>query len=238
MRSVWCKNQAERFSQYASRQGVDTPHKVFGQLGNATYSGTATQQPPMALLSKSAKAAVSGGAGGYLNPSKIVSGTSIRFALLSEEPVEGYELWAEDGDGKAKSFRFDHEPTPAEIDASLGEYNRRMNREGTGFEPMKFFIALPVYNYDTERVEVMQLNQKGLIREIDSISQSEDWNVLECDFTLGKTGAGLTTEYKLLPANRKKGMDEVLADAWAETQAAGFDLKQVISGGNPFRPEA
>ena len=193
----------------------------------------------MALLSKSAKAAVSGAAGGYLNPSKIASGTSIRFALLSEEPLEGYELWADGPDGKAKSFRFDAEPTPAQIDAKLGEYTRRLNREGTAMEPLKFFIALPVFNYDSERVEILQLNQKGLIRELDSISQSDDWNVLECDFTLGKTGAGLGTEYKLLPANRKKGSDELIADAWAEIQAAGFDLSQLmVEGGNPFRPEA
>ena len=82
----------------------------------------------MSLLSKSAKAAVSGGTGGFLRPSKIVSGTSVRFALLSEDPVEGYELWA-DGPEKAMSFRWDHEPTPAQIDARLGEYTRRMNRD-------------------------------------------------------------------------------------------------------------
>lgn len=209
---------------------------VFGHHGIAASSGTANTHQPMALLSKSAKAAISGGGGGFFRPSKIVSGTTVRFALLSEEPVEGWELWA-DGPDKAKAFRWDHEPTPAEIDATLGDYTRRMNREGTGFDPMKFFMALPIYNYDTGRVEVMELNQKILIRELDSISQSDDWNVLECDFTLGKTGAMLTTEYKLLPANRKKGSDEVLADAWAEVQAAGFDLSKVLEdGGNPFRP--
>ena len=188
----------------------------------------------MSLLSKSAKAAVSGGTGGFLRPSKIVSGTSVRFALLSEDPVEGYELWA-DGPEGARSFRWDHEPTPAQIDARLGEFTRRMNREGTAFDPMKFFIALPVYNYETGRVEVLELNQKGLIREIDSLSQSEDWSLVECDLILSKTGAGLGTEYKLLPANRKKGMDEVLAEAWTETKAAGFDLSEVIVNGNPFR---
>jgi len=193
----------------------------------------------MALLSKSAQAAVSGASGGYLTPSKIASGSSIRFALLSDEPVEGYELWADGPDGKAKSFRFAQEPTPAQIDAKLGEYTRRLNREGTAMEPLKFFIALPVYNYESERVEIMQLNQKSLIRELDRISQSDDWNVVECDFTMSKTGAGLGTEYKLLPANRKKGSDETIADAWADAQSAGFDLSQLlVEGGNPFRPEA
>ena len=190
----------------------------------------------MALLSKSAKAAVSGGTGGFLRPSKIVSGTSVRFALLSEDPVEGYELWA-DGPEKAQSFRWDHEPTPAQIDARLGEYTRRMNREGTAPDPLKFFIALPVYNYETGRVEVLELNQKGLIREIDSLSQSEDWNLLECDLNLSKAGAGLGTEYTLRPSLRKKGTEGAIAQAWNETTDAGFDLSKVIvDGGNPFRP--
>lgn len=191
----------------------------------------------MALLSKSAKAAVSGGGGGFLRPSKIVSNTSVRFALLTEEPVEGYELWADGPDGKAKSFRWDHEPTPTEIDSTLGEYTRRMNREGNSPDPIKFFIALPIYNYDTGKVEVLEMNQKILIRELDSLSQDEDWNLLECDLTMGKTGAGLTTEYTLRPSLRKKGTESVIAQAWNETTDAGFDLSKVIvDGGNPFRP--
>ena len=90
----------------------------------------------MGLLSKNAQAAVAGG-GSYLNPSKIAAGSSVRFCLLSEEPLEFYELWGEGPDGKAKPFRFDSEPGPDDITLALGDYTRRVNREGTGVEPMK-----------------------------------------------------------------------------------------------------
>ena len=43
----------------------------------------------MPFLSEKASSAVAAGSGGgYLNPSKIQSGTSVRFALLEETPLE------------------------------------------------------------------------------------------------------------------------------------------------------
>lgn len=189
----------------------------------------------MPLLSKSAKSAVSGG-GAYLNPSKVASGSSVRFCLVSDEPLEFYECWAEGPDGKAKPFRFDFEPGPDDIALALGDYSRRMNREGTGYEPIKFAIALPVYNYDTSRIEILQLGQKSLIRELDAISQMPDYDdLLAVDFLLGKEGSGLSTEYKLTPVPRKKGADKDITAAWEDTRSAGFDLSRLLSGADPFK---
>lgn len=191
----------------------------------------------MGLLSKNAQAAVAGG-GAYLNPSKIAAGSSVRFCLLSDEPLEFYELWAEGTDGKAKPFRFDSEPSPDDIALALGDYTRRMNREGTGVEAMKFALALPVYNFETARVEVLQLSQKSLIREIDAVSQMEDYSdITAIDFQLGKEGSGLNTEYKLTPVPRKKGADKEIAAAWEDARSAGFDISRLLSGADPFKAE-
>lgn len=193
----------------------------------------------MALLSRNAQSAVAGSPGGYLNPSKIPAGTTVRFALLSDEPIEYYECWGEGLDGKAKPFRFVAQPTSEEIATEMGDFTRRLNREGTGPEPVKFAIALPVFNYDQQEVQVLNLTQKSIIRELDGISQTEDYDdITATDFTLGKEGSGLNTEYKLLPVPRKKGADTVIAAAWTEAQAAGFDLNRLLTGGNPFKPEA
>ena len=190
----------------------------------------------MGLLSKNAQAAVAGG-GSYLNPSKIAAGSSVRFCLLSEEPLEFYELWGEGPDGKARPFRFDSEPSPDDITLALGDYTRRVNREGTGVEPMKFALALPVYNYETARVEVLQLSQKSLIRELDAVSQMEDYSdILAIDFLLGKEGSGLNTEYKLTPVPRKKGADKDITAAWSDVRAAGFDIDRLLIGADPFKP--
>ena len=194
----------------------------------------------MPFLSENASSAVAPGAGGgYLNPSKIQSGSSVRFALLDDNPLEFYEVWGDATDGGVKPFRFSNDPTPDDIEAELGsDYTRRLNRDGTAPEAVKFAIAVPVYNHDTSKVQILQLSQKSIIRELDSISQMEDYsNLLEWDFVLGKEGNGLNTEYSLRAVPRKKNTEPTVQEAWKEVQAGGVDISRLLSGTNPFKEE-
>ncbi len=192
----------------------------------------------MALLSKKAQAAVAASPGGYLNPGKLSPGSSVRFALVSDEPLECYELWGVGPDNKARPFRFLEEPTPEDITAELGEYTRRLNYDGTAPNPVKFVLSIPVYNYEAQEIQVLSLSQKSLIRDLDAISQQEDYqDITACDFSLSKEGAGKDTKYKLMPLPRKKGGDQAIDQAWAEVQAQGFDLNRLVTGGNPFKAE-
>ena len=188
------------------------------------------------------QSAVSGGSsgGGYLNPSKIQSGGSVRFALLSEEPLCFYECWGESSDGSVRPFRFPDDPTPAEIEQELGpDYTRRTNREGTGPEPVKFAMAVPVFNHETSTIQVLQMSQKSLIKELDMCSQLDDYeNLLEWDFVMGKTGQGLTTEYTLRAVPRKPATQKGIDKAWAAALDDGFDITRLIGGGNPFKEAA
>lgn len=190
----------------------------------------------MGFLSKTAVAAVSSNSaqGGYLNPSKISSGSSVRFALLLDQPLEFYECWGQAPDGSNKPFRFDYEPTSEDINAELGDYVPR--EKVSGGVDIKFAIAVPVYNYETSTVQVLSITQKGIIRELDAISQSDDYSdLLAWDFVLSKKGSGLDTEYKLLPGPRKKGSQAEIDEAWSDAKAAGFDISRLINGGNPFK---
>ena len=118
------------------------------------------------------------------------------------------------------------------------EFTRRMNREGTAPEKVKFAIAVPVYNYESSSVQIMQLSQKSLQNELDDISQMEDYaNLLEHDFVLGKEGNGLNTEYSLRPVTRKKGADKTIGGAWAEAQESGFEIGRLLTGENPFKAD-
>jgi hypothetical protein len=192
----------------------------------------------VAFLSKSASAAVTNNStgGGYLSPSKLSDGGSVRFALLSDEPLEFYECWGTAPDGTQKPFRFDYEPTPEDISTELGDYTPREGRGGPGTADVKFAIAVPVFNYDTGSVQVMSLTQKSILRELDAISQEEDYSELMAwDFTLSKKGTGLTTEYKLRPAPRKKGSQDHIDSAWDESKSNGFDLTRLLTGGSPFK---
>jgi hypothetical protein len=92
-----------------------------------------------------------------------------------------------------------------------------------------------VWSYEAGKIQVMSLTQKSILRELDAVSQEEDYaDLMAWDFTLSKKGTGLTTEYKLRPAPRKKGSQEHIDAAWEEAKAAGFDISRLISGGNPF----
>jgi hypothetical protein len=192
----------------------------------------------MPFLSKKASAAVTSSAsgGGYLQVSKLSDGGSVRFALLSDEPLEGYEAWGTSPDGQSKPFRFDFEPTPEEVARELGDFEAREGRGGPGTVDIKFFIAVPVYNFDAGSVQVLSLTQKSIIKELDQISQMEDYeDLLSWDFNLSKKGSGLLTEYTLRPVPRKKGSQEHIDAAWLETKAGGFDISRLLTGQNPFK---
>lgn len=179
-----------------------------------------------------------GGGGGYLNPSKIPAGGSARFHIVSEEPLSFFECWGEATDGSGvKPFRFQEDPSPADIDAEMGEsYQRRPNRDGTGHEPVKAAMAFFVYNYETSSVQVLQISQKGIIRELDQLTQMEDYADLEnWDFVLGKEGSGITTEYSLRIVPQKKSAKPEILKACQELEAAGGDIKRLLDGGNPFK---
>ena len=83
-------------------------------------------QENVAFLSKTASAAVTNNntGGGYLSPSKLTDGGSVRFALLSEEPLEFFECWGTAPDGSQKPFRFDYEPTPEDISTELAKQGK------------------------------------------------------------------------------------------------------------------
>ena len=206
-------------------------------MGHSSPSTTHNHPINVAFLSKSASAAVTNNStgGGYLSPSKLSDGGSVRFALLSEEPLEHYEVWGQAPDGTQRPFRFSYEPTPEDISTEMGDYVPREGRGGPGTADIKFAIAVPVFSYEAGKVQVMSLTQKSILRELDAISQEEDYkSLMDWDFSLHKKGTGLTTEYKLRPAPRKKGSQEHIDAAWEEAKAAGFQLERLLTGGNPF----
>ena len=193
----------------------------------------------MPFLTEKAKAEVtSTQSGGYINPTKLESGSSVRFALLDDQPLEFFEVWGESSEGKYKPFRFVDRPTTEEVEIEMGnEYTRRMNRDGTGVEPAKFGIAVPVFEHDSQEVKILQATQKGIIKEFDKISQMEDYSdLLAWDFVLSREGTGLKTEYSLRVVPRKKGTSPLIEATFAEQKEKGFEIKELMTGGNPFAP--
>jgi len=191
----------------------------------------------MGFISSNAskQAAGGGGTGGYLTVSKLGDGDSYKVAIVSDSPLEFWEVWGEGDDGTKKPFRFTGEPSPADIEAELGDFKQRMNYEGTALEAPKFVISFFVYDYADSKIKVFSVPQKTVIKELDRLSQDEDFaDVHSYDLKFSRTGLKMNTEYRVTPVNRKAGSDDDIKKAWSEAVEAGYDLAQLIAGASPF----
>ena len=194
----------------------------------------------MSFIPKEHSDAFKGGGGrnDYLSPSKVKADGQVRFAILANEPLCYFEVWGEDETGKGKPFRFAQEASADEIEQEMGaNYRRRCKDDGTE-EPQKFAIAMPVYNFDIKRVQVLSITQKGLQKELDEISQVEEYSdMTEWDFVMTKSATVSPDMYALRPVPRKKGTEEALSTAWDEAKKNGFDINRLLTGGHPFKAD-
>jgi hypothetical protein len=190
-------------------------------------------------IPQKAKAATAqgSGSGGYLSLSKLENKSSVRIHLLGDEPLDFYQTWIESPDGsQIKPLRFVDDPSPSDIAAEMGDFVRRQNYEKTGPDPVTYSMAFFVWNYSTEEVQLLQLTQKGLIRELDQLLSMEDYQATEdWDFVISKDTSGPPSSwYSLRPAPIKKGSREVIDAKWAEAQDKGYNLQELLLNGNPF----
>ena len=174
----------------------------------------------------------------YLSPSKVKADGQVRFAILANEPLCYFEVWGEDETGKGKPFRFCSEATADEIEQEMGaNYRRRCKDDGTE-EPQKFAIAMPVYNFDIKRIQVLSITQKGLQKELDEISQVEEYgDMTEWDFIMTKAATVSPDMYGLRPVPRKKDTQAAVDAAWDEAVKNGFDITRLLTGGHPFKAD-
>ena len=156
-------------------------------------------------------------------------------AIVSPEPLEFFEVWGESEDGTKKPFRFSSEPSAADITAELGDFKQRMNYEGTALEAPKFVLAFFVFDFADSKIKVMSIPQKTVIKELDRLSQDEDFSdVHSYDLKFSRTGLKMNDGIRVsLPVNRKGDGAEIKA-AWDAAQESGYDLKELLIGGSPF----
>ncbi len=174
----------------------------------------------------------------YLSPSKVKADGQVRFAILANEPLCYYEVWGEDETGKGKPFRFAEEASADDIEQEMGaNYTRRCKDDGTE-EPQKFALAMPIYNFDVKRIQVLSMTQKGLQKELDEISQVEEYEDMSSwDFIMTKSATVSPDMYGLRPVPRKKDTQEAVTAAWDEAKKNGFDITRLLTGGHPFKAD-
>tara|TARA_R100001443_G_scaffold13118_1_gene23019 strand:- start:1254 stop:1877 length:624 start_codon:yes stop_codon:yes gene_type:complete len=182
---------------------------------------------------------------GFLNPGSVQDGSSVRFALLEEDAFDYYLFWVQEVNGKGrKPIRCTDEPTPEDVSKLIEEANERyeneftrpLGRDGKNFEPLKMAASIPVFNHDTEKVQVFEWTQSTITEALDKISQMEDYAdcMTEIDLVLSREGQGVDTRYSVNAAPRRKNTSAKIKKAWGEAQDNGFDIEKLIGGGNPF----
>jgi hypothetical protein len=175
--------------------------------------------------------------GSYLNPSAIPDGGSARVAILSEQPLEGVEVWfIKAGGGMTK--RVTPEWPDSELLAQLEKQVDGAVAERDGRPAIKRCCAFFVWNFDDEAVQVFSANQKTLIADIERLTSDEDYSDLaQWDLKITRTGKGTDTKYHAAFVPTKRSNTKVaqqVNEAWDVACKAGADLEALYEGGNPF----
>lgn len=145
-----------------------------------------------------------------------------QFRILSEA-VTGYEYWTEEG-GKRKPNRV----------RLYEELPREVTYAGASLEKAKHFWAFAVLNKQTNDIQILELTQKTLIKDIEGLFRSKSWGDPRAyDLVIIKTKTGSEprdVEYSVRP-EPKEELDEAIAQLYA---SMAIDLEKLFDGGNPF----
>lgn len=143
-----------------------------------------------------------------------------RIRILSS-PIVGYEYWNEDSKGVRKPIR------------------KRMNEQLIMSEiqepdKIKHFWAMPVWNYQDKKVQILEITQKSIQTELKRLAKDEDWgSPFNYDVVIDKTGDKLETRYSVQPKPAKP-LDKEITDIFKATK---INLEALFTGGDPFKSE-
>lgn len=94
------------------------------------------------------------------------------------------------------------------------------------------FWAFVVWNYNSKRIQIFEVNQKTIQTQMKNYIQNADWgNPKGYDITINRKGMGKNdTEYTVMPSPHKP-LD---LDIAAKFQASKIDLEALFEGADPF----
>lgn len=147
--------------------------------------------------------------------------------LILDSAIIGYEYWNTEN----KPVRMKEEPKDKPKDL-------RKNDKGEDSK-IKHFWAFPVWNFEDGRVQVLEITQSTIQREITNLVNNDDWGtpIMTYAITIHREGEKLTTNYTVTPSPAKEIPEEIVK-TWEEVKGRGFDLSRLYAGGNPFSDES
>ena len=152
-----------------------------------------------------------------------------RFRVLSDT-ITGMEYWkdVEDDQGKIKST-----PVRKRQGEVINIKDLRVDKDGS-LEMPKHFWAFVVWNYDSEKVQILEITQTTIRRPMMKYYANKAWgDPREYDIVVSKEGEGLKTEYTVMPSPKSK-IDEGIKRM---AKDMNINLEALFSGGDPFNRE-
>lgn len=96
---------------------------------------------------------------------------------------------------------------------------------------VKHFWAFVVYNYESKRIQILELTQKGIMKTMQSYIKNPKWgNPRDYDFIVTRTGSGMDTEYAIT-VNPKAPVEQSIVDRFAKMK---IDLNALFTNDDPF----
>lgn len=146
------------------------------------------------------------------NYMKLVEGRN-QFRVLGSAVV-GFEYWNVDKKPVRSKEMWEELPVDIQVDKD-GKYK------------ITHFWAFPVWNYDAQRIQILELTQKSIMDVMKEYVENPAWgSPLEYDFIISRKGSGFDTEYSVTvnpksPAPEAKGVEKI-------------KLESLFSGNDPF----
>ena len=193
----------------------------------------------------------------YFRPNQIDNNQEIEFIFLEEDPLEYWQAFGENiSDGKALPFRFpisDQPPSNEEILTAMGgAYTRskcQFDNEKLGLKknvsdsPAVHCYVWPIFNLDKNCIQIFEVSQPSISKQIIKETGLKKYrkgvgldSVFSC--TLHKVVDGFTKyTFNIIDREEDEDKDAKIADEWESLKENGFDIDQLILGGDPFNPE-
>lgn len=151
------------------------------------------------------------GSSNYFRP---VKGKSNKVRILSPEPLTGFVQWTAD----SKPVRWAYDA------------NRPDAVWEDGSRPKKF-LAVVVWNYETESVQVWEIVQASIIAALHEITKDEDFgHPNNYDLKITRQGEGLETTYQLFPVS-----SPLTPELETAMKTHGVILEALFHGEDPFQ---
>lgn len=136
------------------------------------------------------------------------------FRVLSSA-ITGWEYWNKDNKPVRSKLPFQPIPSDIKLDEKTGKPTTP-----------KHFWAFVVWNYRSDSVQILQVNQKSVQAGIRALVDNEKWGAPQkYDITVTRSGSGLKTEYTVMP---NPGTE------LPKTDISHINLEALFSGDDPF----